>query len=97
MEKFNFKVEKIIPYCGHTATIECASIPTHKDCTQICDRTLKCGHKCKRLCTEGCTSAKCVELVLQKTSTLACGHNKVWVLCCDRNKGNIFMLYSETT
>lgn len=92
MEKYNFKVEKVIPDCGHTVTIECHSIPTITDCTQICERTLSCGHKCKSLCAKICTSKKCDELVLQKTSTLACGHNKVWVLCCDRYKGNIFML-----
>lgn len=53
----------------------------------MCTRTLICGHKCKKLCAEECSIQKCKELVLQKKSTLACGHNNVWVLCRDRDKG----------
>lgn len=83
---------KVIPDCGHSVTTKCKIIPTRKDCKAICDRTLICGHKCKSLCANICTTKNCKEIVLQKINVLACGHDKVWVLCCDRNKGNIILV-----
>jgi len=84
-------VKKIVPDCGHSITITCKSIPERKDCIHICERTLHCGHKCMRQCAKKCSSAYCKKIVLQKIDKLACGHNKVQVLCCDRDKGKIFI------
>lgn len=56
---------------------------------KMCNRTLSCGHKCKSKCFMKCTANKCQEIVLQKISKLACGHNKVYVKCCDKDKGII--------
>lgn len=87
---------KVISDCGHSVKIKCSIIPTRKDCKAICDRKLDCGHKCKDSCAKECTIKKCKEIVLQKISVLACGHDKNWVLCCDRYKGNIiFMQYIQ--
>lgn len=58
----------------------------------MCDRLLACGHKCKNLCAELCKTEKCKEIVLHKINKLACGHNKVRVLCRDKDKGNILIL-----
>lgn len=73
----------------------CKIEPERKHCTLMCERTLDCRHQCKNLCAEPCTNKKCEEIILQKISPLACGHNKVWVLCCDKYKGNIFIPFYE--
>jgi len=49
---------------------------------------MSCGHKCKHICGTDCDPKKCKELVL-KEGKLACGHNKMWVYCCDVDKGNL--------
>ncbi|XP_027846821.2 NFX1-type zinc finger-containing protein 1-like [Aphis gossypii] len=80
------QVEKIIPDCGHSITMKCKSIPERKHCSKDCERILDCGHLCKNKCKDICTIKGCEEIVLQKNSQLACGHNSVWVLCCDKDK-----------
>lgn len=54
-----------------------------------CERVLGCGHKCQSMCAKDCTDKLCEEIVYQSNSELACGHKEVYVLCCDKNKGNI--------
>lgn len=68
--------------------MKCKSIPERKHCSKDCERILDCGHLCKNKCKDICTIKGCEEIVLQKNSQLACGHNSVWVLCCDKDKGN---------
>ncbi|KAE9534042.1 hypothetical protein AGLY_008778 [Aphis glycines] len=79
-------VKKVIPNCGHIITIECKTIPKREHCTNQCERILTCGHLCKNLCAKKCTPKECDEIILQKISILACGHDKVGVLCCDKDK-----------
>lgn len=79
-------VKKVIPDCGHLITIKCKTIPQRKNCNKPCKRVLNCGHMCKNLCAKECIPEECKEIVLQRNSKLACGHNKVWVLCCDKDK-----------
>lgn len=73
----------------------CKIEPKRTHCTEMCERNLDCGHKCKNRCAKLCTDKKCEEIIFQKKSLLACGHNKVWVLCCDKYKGNIFVLFNN--
>lgn len=73
--------------------MECKSVPARRNCIQNCNRTLECGHSCKKSCAKQCSSEDCKELILQKIDKLACGHDKVWVFCCDSDKGNIFINY----
>lgn len=68
--------------------IECKKDPDRKIvCAEKCTKTLSCGHKCKDICGNKCDSNNCKELVLKENKKLACGHNKLWVYCCDKNKG----------
>jgi len=83
----------VIPDCGHSITIRCKTIPQRKHCNNKCDRILTCGHICKNECAKECIPEECEEIVVQKSSKLACGHNKVFVFCCDKDKGNIFNYY----
>lgn len=48
-----------------------------------------CGHKCKYRCGKECDPKKCKELIL-KEKMIACGHNKMWMYCCDADKGNLY-------
>ncbi|CAI6345463.1 unnamed protein product [Macrosiphum euphorbiae] len=80
------QVTKVIPDCGHTITMKCKTIPERMLCTKKCERILDCGHICKNVCAKDCSTKDCKEIVLQKNSLLACGHNRVWVLCCDKDK-----------
>ncbi|XP_060856237.1 NFX1-type zinc finger-containing protein 1-like [Metopolophium dirhodum] len=79
-------VKKVIPDCGHSITMKCKIVPQRKHCTNKCDRKLICGHTCKNVCAEECIPEECEEIVVQKSSKLACGHTKVRVLCCDKDK-----------
>ncbi|KAL4098189.1 hypothetical protein QTP88_022837 [Uroleucon formosanum] len=80
------QVVKVIPECGHSITMKCKTLPERKLCTKECERILDCGHMCKKLCANECINTDCEEIVLQKNCKLACGHDKVWVLCCDKIK-----------
>lgn len=83
----------MIPDCGHSITIKCKSSPERKHCTKKCERILNCGHICKNSCAKECSNEDCQEIIWQKHSTLACGHKEVYVLCCDKYKGNIFYFF----
>jgi len=87
-----FQVVKVIPDCGHSITMKCKTLPERKLCTKECERILDCGHMCKKLCAEECTSKDCEEIVLQKNCKLACGHDSVWVLCHDKYKGICYVI-----
>lgn len=83
------QVKKVIPDCGHSVSLECSKTPEQKHCKDICERTLKCGHKCKNLCSIPCSTEECKEIVLKSLGKLSCGHDKVWVFCCDKYQGNL--------
>lgn len=40
--------------CGHWSRMLCSTNPLSMPCQQDCFRTLKCGHKCNRLCRGPC-------------------------------------------
>ena len=60
-----------LPSCNHTMIMPCfqASISADILCPQICNRELRCGHKCKRICNEDCF---CTMRCKRK---LECGHD----------------------
>lgn len=90
----NLQVSKVIPECGHSVVVKCGVNPGREHCNQNCEKTLICGHKCKNMCAKLCTTENCIELVLINTTQvnrLACGHDKVWILCCDRDRGNTYI------
>lgn len=62
---------------------------------EVCNKSLICGHNCKNACSKECTTKECEEIVLQKISKLACGHNKVYVKCCDKDKGIFCNRYNK--
>nr|XP_026689972.1 NFX1-type zinc finger-containing protein 1-like isoform X1 [Ciona intestinalis] len=64
-------VEKTMPTCGHVQEMECSCDPKYFQCQEICDKTLPCGHKCTKKCSELCS--KCPENVVKN---LSCGHKK---------------------
>ena len=60
--------------CGHPYICECWESREQDKfkCVKPCEKILKCGHKCQRLCFENCQEQKCLELVKRK---LSCNHN----------------------
>ncbi|KAF0765131.1 NFX1-type zinc finger-containing protein 1-like, partial [Aphis craccivora] len=82
----NVIVTKTHPECGHTNKIECQTNPERNFiCLKKCTRTMGCGHECRNRCRNECDPKKCKELIF-KEKTLACGHSKMWVYCCDADK-----------
>ena len=71
-------VTKFIPECDHQITLPCCIKPEHKECTEPCERTLPCGHKCALRCGQECLSEKCTKYVTVKLPE--CGH-EVKVKC----------------
>ncbi|XP_078484289.1 NFX1-type zinc finger-containing protein 1-like [Ciona intestinalis] len=65
------KIQKTMPTCGHVQEMECSCHPKHFKCQEICDKTLPCGHKCTKKCSELCS--ECPENVIKN---LSCGHKK---------------------
>lgn len=64
-------IEKLRPECQHIVNTQCSKSPSIVYCTSPCEKTRKCGHKCKSHCGAICTQTPCNEQVKQKA---ACGH-----------------------
>ncbi|XP_046988818.1 NFX1-type zinc finger-containing protein 1-like [Schistocerca americana] len=77
------KVQKVIPDCGHEVLAECSKEPTRNMCRKTCKRLLPCGHHCKSMCRNPCTS-QCEELVHSHIRPV-CGH-AVEIPCYLRSK-----------
>ena len=50
-----------------------------------CEIVLECGHRCKKRCSEPCSSEDCVELVTTEEMNI-CNH-KIAIPCNDFNAG----------
>ncbi|XP_069679798.1 NFX1-type zinc finger-containing protein 1-like isoform X2 [Periplaneta americana] len=68
--KCNIKVEKLLPKCGHTQTMNCSTKPEEFSCKILCTKELSCGHKCPLTCGEECGGCK----VLVPKVIPECGH-----------------------
>ena len=66
------RVLKILPRCGHEQPVACSNDPDNVSCAFKCDKTLKCGHNCQKLCGKLCTN----DCTVNCTKTLPCGHEK---------------------
>ncbi|XP_033097269.1 NFX1-type zinc finger-containing protein 1 homolog [Anneissia japonica] len=64
---------KILLDCSHEASVQCAKYNQSIDCMEPCERTLKCGHKCRLKCFQSCTLQRCLEIV--NKSFDPCGHD----------------------
>ncbi|PSN54493.1 hypothetical protein C0J52_05539 [Blattella germanica] len=69
-------VVKESPACGHKNKMPCHLDPIQFDCLDKCERTMKCGHKCKNSCYEPCDGCN---VVVEKTIP-DCGH-KIKLRC----------------
>lgn len=75
-------VVKTIPRCGHSQTLQCCIEPEDHLCKAKCERILNCGHECKELCGNQCTSVCKVDC----NKTLPCGHEKI--MSCFKSPAN---------
>ena len=66
------QVNKCLPRCGHTANMPCHQSPSLHSCSYPCEKTLSCGHPCKRKCGEICTHHCEVPVPI----VLKCGHEE---------------------
>ena len=66
----NEEIRKKIPFCGHLVLMPCSADPACVDCTELCDKTLPCGHMCQETCSKPCTP-KCFA---KMDKNLECGH-----------------------
>ena len=57
---------------NHKKTIKCSQKNSLGSCQQTCGKVLECGHPCKKLCFEPCTT-KCKYISLK---TYPCGHTQ---------------------
>jgi hypothetical protein len=65
------RVTKTIVECGHQVQQECHLMPSKNDCKLNCERTLTCGHKCKKKCGADCEP--CMHRMEKKIEE--CGHS----------------------
>ena len=68
-----FKVQKMIPICGHYQSIPCHIDPSHHDCMADCPKECENGHPCSKRCHEPC--GRCTIKV--KKTIPQCGHTIV--------------------
>ncbi|XP_035244459.1 NFX1-type zinc finger-containing protein 1, partial [Anguilla anguilla] len=66
------RVEKVVPGCGHRQMVPCYKDPLDFVCQVPCEKVLRCGHPCDRVCGELCT-ARCAVPVSRQ---LRCGHRQ---------------------
>ncbi|XP_046667701.1 NFX1-type zinc finger-containing protein 1-like isoform X2 [Homalodisca vitripennis] len=78
--KCYFKVEKVVPLCGHKVQVKCYKDPTKEHCRGQCSVTLQCGHKCAKRCCDSCSQDDCV-VPTQLSVALPCGHKGVMLPC----------------
>ena len=71
------KVEKTLPGCGHKTMSPCSADIVSIECSNLCEKLLKCGHFCQEKCSRPCT-VRCAVLV---DKALPCGHT-VQDACC---------------
>ena len=60
----------ILLFCGHRVVMKCSEDPRTYECKEICNKDIKCGHKCTNKCSEPCVTV-CSVLTLKQ---LPCGH-----------------------
>ncbi|XP_076869960.1 NFX1-type zinc finger-containing protein 1 [Brachyhypopomus gauderio] len=65
-------MEKVVPECQHNQWMPCHVDPNSFICTVPCPKKLTCGHQCKALCGEKCTTL----CKVQVPKTLRCGHTQ---------------------
>ena len=63
---------KTVPQCGHEQPVPCSVDPETFTCTLKCEKTLKCGHNCQKVCGELCTK----QCRVPRKKTLPCGHER---------------------
>lgn len=85
-------MKKVLPTCGHEVDVGCLEEPDHKLCQKACELKAPCGHKCLLKCGEVCDSTGCAEWVTSTARKPLCGHEKVYVLCGEKNRG-IFIYF----
>ncbi|XP_033626581.1 NFX1-type zinc finger-containing protein 1-like [Asterias rubens] len=79
-QKCQVTVSKQLPDCWHFMNLPCYKKAESVDCSNPCEKILKCGHKCPNECGETCLeSEQCDALVERNLS--GCGH-KVETNCC---------------
>ena len=81
-------VEKILPNCGHIDTVPCSTYPGIWLCKKPCEKSLRCGHPCKRSCSDSCFSINCIEPV---EIQLLCKHS-IKVPCNEAMKTRLQIL-----
>ncbi|CAH0548132.1 unnamed protein product [Brassicogethes aeneus] len=67
-----YKVDKVVPDCGHKIKVACHEEAVRKFCLGKCPRQLPCGHTCTKRCKEPCTT-ECKEIVACEVNS-PCGH-----------------------
>eukprot|EP01029_Cantina_marsupialis_P012715 TRINITY_DN2803_c0_g2_i1.p1 TRINITY_DN2803_c0_g2~~TRINITY_DN2803_c0_g2_i1.p1 ORF type:complete len:592 (+),score=165.43 TRINITY_DN2803_c0_g2_i1:76-1776(+) len=58
--------------CGHSTKVPCHQNPIDVVCKAPCQRSLVCGHPCKKTCGEDCTS----QCMIHMKKLLPCGHQQ---------------------
>ncbi|XP_022092100.1 NFX1-type zinc finger-containing protein 1-like isoform X2 [Acanthaster planci] len=48
------QITKTLPICGHQAQMRCFEDPSGSECSQRCEKILKCGHQCPNICGKPC-------------------------------------------
>ena len=64
-------ITKLMPQCGHTQQVPCATKPEDFSCTEPCKIQLSCGHLYQKLCGDK-NIGKCLESI---EYTWECGHS----------------------
>ncbi len=79
------KMDKVIQECGHTVKIDCDKIPNKKDCHELCERILSCGHRCTKLCGMNCGDCDTKVEVISN-----CEHKKEKLKVSCKNVGQVW-------
>ena len=80
--KCSISVKKQVPVCGHTIRIRCDQVPQRRDCKEPCEQTLKCGHRCLRLCGD----YPCGSCLVTFDIELPCRHGGLKNVYCGEHK-----------
>ena len=65
------EVDKVMPSCGHTQTMQCHVNPLQYSCKAACAKSLACGHQCGKKCGDMECTTQCYKVI---SKTWSCGH-----------------------
>ena len=91
-----FKIEKLVPECGHIIKLYCNTEPLKSFCYIPCNFILKCGHTCSKVCAKHLNiNDHELSCSVQIQIETPCVHKTKFLVACSEKKWNLEKLCNK--